>query len=157
MPSKRRKNGEKQIIKKASERKLLKLAEFRMGLAHWQWIYVLLIYLFKIVLSQCKDHSIIYFKEPWRCYKMCLYFVVVSGLMIKRSCTTQNNSVDNDIVMKSIDWNCMLARESFKRRKFTIKLTECVLMLSCTLIFPFNDSLARWWWCFIIMLLDGQD
>ena len=26
----------KQIIKKASKRKLLKLAEFRLGLAHWQ-------------------------------------------------------------------------------------------------------------------------
>ena len=71
---------------------------------------------------------------------MCSYFVVVSGLMIKRSCTTQNNSVDDDIVMKSIDCrNCMLAHESFKRKKFTIKLTKCVLMLSYTLIFPFNS------------------
>ena len=58
---------------------------------------------------------------------------VVSGLVIKRSCTTQNNSMDDDVVMKSIDWNCMLARESFKRKKFTIKLTECILMLSYTL------------------------
>ena len=30
-------------------------------------------------------------------------FFVVSGLRIKRSCTTQNNSVDDDVVMKSID------------------------------------------------------
>ena len=68
---------------------------------------------------------------------------VVSGLVIKRSCTTQNNSMDDDVVMKSIDCrNCMLARESFKRKKITIKLTECILMLSYTLIFPFN-SLAR--------------
>ena len=62
-PAKEEKQGEKTNYKKGERQKATET-----GLScTWVWltdaelIDVLLIYLFKIVLSQCKDHSIIYF------------------------------------------------------------------------------------------------